>query len=354
MPLARQARYNPLMSELRKDPIVDRWVIIAKNRAERPLELAESAPAGRTTTADCPFCEGHERETTEEVLAVREAGSAANGPGWQVRVVTNLYPALTPGAAPFAPNPASLFDAQPALGAHEVVIEHPRHLIGTSDLSVEELTEVLLVYRDRLAALRALGRYVQPIVFKNVGAAAGASIEHAHSQIMALPLIPREIAAELESARRYHQNNRRCIYCQLLAAELSSCQRLVEPVANPAGARFVALSAYAARTPFETWVLPAEHQSDFEQLSPEGARELAAVMRAVVAKISAALDQPPYNYIIHTSSFDTFENDHYHWHIEIIPRVTKTAGFEWGTGLAINPVPPEEAAAIMRALHLAG
>jgi len=341
------------MPELRKDPIVDRWVIIAKNRAERPLELTEGEPARRTAIADCPFCEGHERETTEEVLAVRTSGTA-NGPGWRVRVVTNLYPALLPGAGAFAPNAEHLFDAQPARGAHEVVIEHPRHLLGTSDLTVDELTEVLLVYRERLAALRAMNRYRQPIVFKNVGAAAGASIEHAHSQIMALPLVPREIAAELESARRYHQHNRQCIYCQLLADELSSGQRVVYPTVNPAAARFVALSAYAARTPLETWVLPAEHQSDFELLSATGARELAAVMRAVVTKIDSALDRPAYNYIIHTTSFDTYANDHYHWHIEIIPRVTKTAGFEWGTGLAINPVPPEEAAAIMRALHLAG
>ncbi len=342
------------MPELRKDPIVDRWVIIAKNRAERPLELTEGEPARRTAIADCPFCEGHERETTEEVLAVRTSGSTANGPGWRVRVVTNLYPALLPGAGAFAPNAEHLFDAQPALGAHEVVIEHPRHLLGTGDLSVDELTEVLLVYRERLAALRAMKRYLQPIVFKNVGAAAGASIEHAHSQIMALPLVPREIAAELESARRYHQHNRQCSYCQLVADELSSGQRVIYPPANPPQTGFVALSAYAARTPFETWVLPAEHQSDFEQLSPAGARELAAVVRTVVAKIDAALDRPAYNYIIHTTSFDTYANDHYHWHIEIIPRVTKTAGFEWGTGLAINPVPPEEAAAIMRALHLAG
>lgn len=346
------------MPEFRKDPIVDRWVIIAKNRAERPLELAEGAPTRRTATTDCPFCEGHERETTEEVLAVRTAGTAANGPGWQVRVVTNLYPALLHDTGAFAPHAAPhaqpLLMSQPALGAHEVVIEHPRHLLGTSDLTVDELTEVLLVYRERLAALRAMNRYVQPIVFKNVGAAAGASIEHAHSQIMALPMVPREIAAELEAASRYHQHNRQCIYCQLLADELSSGQRLVIPEANSAGARFVALSAYAARCPYETWVLPREHQSDFEQLSPADARELAAVMRTVVTKIDAALDRPAYNYIIHTSPFDTFENDHYHWHIEIIPRVTKTAGFEWGTGLAINPVPPEEAAAIMRALHLAG
>jgi UDPglucose--hexose-1-phosphate uridylyltransferase len=342
------------MPELRKDPIVDRWVIIAKNRAQRPLELAEGESARRAALSDCPFCEGNERATTEEVLAIRAAGTSANGPGWQVRVVTNLYPALVASDAAFAPDASRLFDPQPALGAHEVVIEHPRHLLGTSDLTASELTEVLLVYRERLAALRAMNRYVQPIVFKNVGAAAGASIEHVHSQIMALPLVPREIAAEHESASRYHRQNRQCIYCQLLSAELSSGERLVLPVANSSHDRFVAISAYAARTPFETWVLPAEHHSDFESISAAGARELAAVMRSVVAKIDAALDRPAYNYIIHTSSFDTFENDHYHWHIEIIPRVTKTAGFEWGTGLAINPVPPEEAAAIMRALHLAG
>ncbi len=339
------------MPELRKDPIVDRWVIIAKNRAERPLELTEGTPS-RSVSA-CPFCEGNERATTAEVFALRSAGTRPDHPGWQVRVVNNKYPALFDHAD--APPPSTEpFVSHPAFGVHEVVIESPRHLLGTSDLSIDELAQVLLVYRERLATLRAQRRYVQPLVFKNVGAAAGASIEHIHSQLMALPLVPRELAAELSSAERHYRDRKRCIFCALLAEELSGGQRLVTTSADRLGRAFVALSAYAPRCPFETWILPAEHQSDFELLSPSAARELARVMRVVVAKIEAALDRPAYNYIIHTSPFDTYANDHYHWHIEIIPRVTKTAGFEWGTGLAINPVPPEEAAAIMRALHLAG
>ncbi len=340
------------MPELRKDPIVDRWVIIAKNRADRPQELADRV-LPRAAAASCPFCEGHEDETTREVAAYRAVGTADNGPGWRVRVVPNMYPALVPEGLPVSVN-RGMYQAMPALGAHEVIVESPRHLQSTSELSAEELSEVFWIYRERLLALRQDERLVQPLIFKNVGAAAGASIEHLHSQLTALPIVPVETSLMLGGAEAFYRSRGQCVYCTILAEELSGGKRVVTRSTEAGSAGFVAFCPFASRSPFETWIVPLAHASHYETLSREAAAELARVMKVVLAKIEAALDHPAYNYIIHTGSFDTPSLDHYHWHIEIIPRVTKTAGFEWGTGFFINPVPPEEAATIMRSLHFAG
>lgn len=340
------------MPELRKDPIVGRWVIIAENRAERPQELVEGE-ASPADPSECPFCAGREACTTPEIASYRAAGTAADSPGWRVRTVPNKYPALESiGVA--EPHGQGLFQGLSGVGVHEVIIESPRHLRGTQDLSIAELAEVLAMYRDRLVALASDKRLVYPMIFKNVGAAAGASLEHTHSQLIATPIVPINVAEELAGAEAYFQTSGQCVYCALLASEREQRQRLVEQ--SPAGdsTGFVAFCPYAARFPFETWVLPAQHASRYETLSDSDCTELARVMRVVLAKIDAALDRPAYNYIIHTAPFDTNANDHYHWHMEIIPRVTKTAGFEWGTGFYINPVSPEEAAATMRAHHFAG
>ena len=345
------------MPELRKDPIVDRWVIIAKDRAGRPQELADrSLP--RTASAACPFCEGQEDETTREIAAYRTAGTVANGPGWRVRVVPNMYPALTPGGEPVA-SARGMYTAMPAVGAHEVIIESPRHLRSTTELTADELAEVFWIYRERLLALREVDGLVQPLIFKNVGGAAGASIEHLHSQLTVLPMVPVETNQVMAGAEAFYRSRGLCVYCAMLSEELSGGERLVARSAGSDSvgadsAGFVAFCPFAARSPFETWIVPLAHASHYETLSRAGAAELARVMKVVLAKIEAALDHPAYNYIIHSGSFDTSPLDHYHWHIEIIPRVTKTAGFEWGTGCFINPVPPEEAATMMRSLHFAG
>jgi UDPglucose--hexose-1-phosphate uridylyltransferase len=340
------------MPELRKDPIVDRWVIIAKDRADRPQELTDrSVP--RSSAASCPFCEGHEDETTREIAASRAAGTTANGPGWRVRVVPNKYPALVPDGMPVAGN-RGMYQVMPAVGVHEVIIESPRHLRSTTELSVDALAEVFWIYRERLLALRNDERLVHPLIFKNVGSAAGASIEHLHSQLTALPIMPIETSLTLAGAEEFYRSHGQCVYCAILAEELAAGERLVARSAASGSACFAAFCPFASRSPFETWIVPLDHASHFETLTREGAVELARVMKNVLAKIETALDHPAYNYIIHTGSFDTSSQDHYHWHIEIIPRVTKTAGFEWGTGFFINPIPPEEAATIMRSLHFAG
>ena len=329
------------MSEMRKDPIVGRWVIMAPSRADRPnafVRTAASDPA-----ASCPFCEGHEQETPSEVLAYREPGAQRDGPGWRVRVVPNKYPALDlHGTAERRTD--GIYDTIPGVGAHEVIIESPQHLARTSELSVEQLAEVFAAYRQRLVHWKQDPRLAYGMVFKNVGVEAGASLEHTHSQLIVTPIVPIDVCEELSGALEFYERRGRCVYCEMICRELSDGVRVVQETPN-----FLALSPFAARFAFETWVLPKTHSSHYESAREDGMIELAALMKQVLTKIEAALDRPAYNYILHTAPFDTADVSHYHWHIEVIPSLTKPAGFEWGSGFFINPVPPEDATAFLRA-----
>ncbi len=331
------------MSELRKDPIVGGWVIVAKNRAKRPIELSDGA-ALRPRSGLCPFCEGHEQHTPHEIAAYRASGTHRDRPGWRVRVVPNKFPALEV-EGDLGKRGQGMYDMMQGVGAHEVIIESPEHLVSTTQLSVDHLRDVLLIYRDRLADLKKDQRLVYGMVFKNVGAAAGASLEHTHSQLIVTPIVPINVAEEIAGSGAFFRYRGRCVFCDMIEQELSFEKRIVFD--SPG---FVAFCPFAARFPFETWILPTAHASHFETLSRSAAEELARVLRRVLDKIETALDHPAYNYIIHTAPFDTQSLAHYHWHIEIIPRVTKTAGFEWGSGFYINPVPPEDAATFMRDL----
>ncbi len=332
------------MSDLRKDPIVGRWVIIAKNRAKRPNELNDGLL--ERASGFCPFCEGHETHTPGEIVAYRQAGTPRDAPGWRVRVVPNKFPALEI-EGDLNKRGQGLYDLMNGVGAHEVIIESPRHLRSTAELDDATLGDVFWIYRERLLDLKRDTRLLHGMVFKNVGAAAGASLEHIHSQLIVTPIVPISVVEEIEGSHAFYRYRGRCVFCDMIEQELAFEQRIVFD--SPG---FVAFCPFAARFPFETWIVPTTHASHYETLSRGGADELARVIRRVMQKIEAALDRPAYNYIIHTAPFDTQALDHYHWHIEIIPRVTKTAGFEWGTGFYINPVPPEEAATFMRDLEL--
>jgi len=228
-----------------------------------------------------------------------------------------------------------------------VIIESPKHLVSTSQLRDEELREVLWVYRDRLVDLKKDRRLVYGMIFKNVGAAAGASLEHTHSQLIVTPIVPINVWEEMSGSLEFYNYRGRCVYCDMIQQELAGEKRIVVD-----GPGFVAFCPFASRFPFETWVLPKIHSSHYENIQKNGVDELSGVIRQVIAKIEAALDRPAYNYIIHTAPFDTPELGHYHWHIEIMPSLTKAAGFEWGTGFYINAVPPEEAAAFLRDVEI--
>jgi UDPglucose--hexose-1-phosphate uridylyltransferase len=324
------------MPELRKDPIVGRWVIIATDRARRPI--ARKAEAAAPPGSLCPFCEGQEDKTPNEILAYRERPTRPNERGWRVRVVPNKFPALQV-EGDLNKRGEGIYDKMNGIGAHEVIIECPHHEVTMANLKEENIREVLWVYRDRLVDLKKDPRLVYGMLFKNVGAAAGASLDHTHSQLIVTPIVPINVWEEMTGALEFFNYRGRCIYCDMVQQELGTEKRVVLDTPN-----FVSFAPFASRFPFETWILPKNHNSHFENIQKTEVDELGTVLKTILLKLESALDKPAYNYIIHTSPFDTQSLPHYHWHIEIIPRLTRVAGFEWGTGFYINPVPPEQAA----------
>jgi UDPglucose--hexose-1-phosphate uridylyltransferase len=338
------------MAELRRDTIVGRMVIIAPERAARPHEFVDRPQTERP--ADCPFCEGSEVETPGELAAVRDRATTPNGPGWRVRVVPNKYPAVEPLPLDGEPESEPRTSARGviAVGVHEVIIESPRHLVGTGSLSVDELTDVLKVYRERLLVHRAAGRVQYVQIFKNVGEAAGASIEHLHSQLIGTEFVPPAIVEEVKSCRDFHARTGRCAFCGLIDYELRAAERVVAATET-----FMAFCPYASRFPYEVWVLPRVHAYRFEDaddaLLAAAARTLHGVLRGIEKLLaSSGLGSVGYNYVLHSAPFDMPASEHYHWHIEVLPRAVKQAGYEWSTGVHINPVAPEDAAATLREL----
>jgi len=332
------------MPELRKDPIVGRWVIIAPDRAQRPEDFTQEFKS--QDGQFCPFCEGHESATPHEILAFRPPDSDANGTGWRVRVVPNRFPALQV-EGDLNKRGDGIYDLMNGIGAHEVIIECPQHETNPARLPLDNHREVLWAYRERLVDLRRDPRLVHGLIFKNKGAPAGASLEHSHSQLIVTPVVPISVSEEMTGSLEFYNYRGRCIYCDMVRQELDNSGRIVLDTPH-----FVAFCPYASRFPFETWIVPKHHASHFEDITRNETEGLARILKNVLDKLEVALDDPPYNYVIHTAPFDGGELAHYHWHIEIFPRLTRVAGFEWGSGFYINPVQPEEAAKFLRDVEI--
>jgi len=328
------------MHEIRIDAITGCEVIIADQRSRRPLEFAE-VPRGKAGFV-CPFCESREGETSEEVLAVRQPGTAPNSPGWRVRVVKNLYPALTEG--PLSPPDESLLAAQPAAGGHEVVIESPRHVTSISQVSVADYVDVLWCFRERLRWWRDDASLPYAMFFKNVGAAGGASLQHSHSQIVALPFVPQAVQLEHYRAEEYFARHRRTAMSAVIDAETEAGTRMLSE-----GAQFASFCPFASRFAYEMWIAPRRPQPQFALMEDSELDALAAILHDAICRLDAHLNRPAYNVVLHTFRFDTKQADYYHWHIRIAPRTAKIAGFELGTGCYFNSMPPEEAAKALRA-----
>ncbi|MFO7905823.1 MAG: DUF4931 domain-containing protein [Pirellulaceae bacterium] len=330
------------MWQFRKDPLSDRWVVCAEGRDERPNEYPGNG--GRRTSSRCPFCAGHEEDTPPQIAAYGTEMPAGAGrtPDWLVRVVPNKYPAFHPGGDP-AVREGDLYAGARPVGAQEVIVESPRHVASLTQLTDEEVTLVLRAYRDRMLARRRSGHYRYVLAFKNVGPRAGASLEHSHSQLIAMPRVPGEVAREVAAAQRLYHQHQACFFCRVIRDEQTRGHRWVAE-----SRRFLATCPYASRMPYEMWILPRAHAAHFEDQDNAELVELAIFLREMIGKLESLHGDLAYNYFIHTIPFDTGSSCHYHWHIEIIPRLTTTAGFEWGAGYTINPVPPEQAATILR------
>ncbi len=329
------------MPELRKDPISDRWVIIANDRVRRPGDFVRQSVPNVPSEHPCPFCPGNEDKTPPELLAHR-SGSGANQPGWSLRVVPSKYPVLRV-EGDLEREGDGLFDRMEGIGAHEIVIESPEHALSMTELAESSIEQVLWAFRDRARDLRNDRRLRYVMMFKNYGEAAGAHLEHSHSQLIALPVVPKRVQEELDVAKRYYDFKERCIFCDMIRQEMKAGVRVVTETDQ-----FLVVEPYAARFPFETWILPKKHQSHFEESGAPQLNNLAWVLKTTLRKLERSLERPPFNLLVHTAPLQDTSCPHYHWHIEIIPKLTRMAGFEMGTGFYINPTPPEESARFLR------
>lgn len=319
--------------ELRRDPICGRAVLVAPARAQRPVVLSGHAPRHRTNGErhPCPFCPGQEHQTPDELFALRDPGTAPNGPGWLLRVVPNMYPAVRA-------------TSDGAHGSAEVLIDCPEHHDSPTELPAERLADVFRAYRERMLALALDARLEHVAVFKNVGAEAGASLGHTHSQLIATTVIPELMRAELAGAEAHFAATGRCAFCDLIARELESGERVIARTE-----RFVAVAAYAPRFAYELWVLPVAHAPRYEALTDSESHELAGLVKRVLVALDAAQECPAYNWFVHTTPLRAGAPGHYHWHLEVLPRTSRPAGLEWGFGCHITTARPETAAAELRA-----
>lgn len=329
------------MPELRKDPVLGRWIIISRERQKRPTDFLIDEP--KVIGGFCPLCPGNESSTPPEIIALRNgAPSASNTSDWQVRVVPNKYPALIIEGA-LDKQGVGLYDRMNGIGAHEVIIETPGHNDLFSEISLSHMSLVFKSFRDRLTDLQRDERFHYVMIFKNHGKAAGASLEHSHSQLIALPVLPRMIVSELSGAQSYYHYKDRCIFCDIIRQEIEQEVRIV--CQNDS---FICIAPFAPRTPFEMWILPKVHTSGYCNLSDSSLFDLSQVFSESLRRLNCCIPGVPYNFVLHTQPLRSGELKHYHYHFEIVPKLTSIAGFEWGTGFYINPLPPEEAAKFLR------
>jgi len=330
------------MGQFRRDPLTGRWVIINTDEIKSPGDFKIDKVAKKG--GPCPFCYGSENMTPPEIMAFRQNATAPNTPGWSVRVVPNKYPALRV-EGDLAKEGVGMFDKMNGIGAHEVIIETPDHFREIPDLEYSDVESVVSAYKYRCLDLKKDTRLKYLLLFKNYGFSAGASLEHGHTQLIALPIVPKRVSEALKGAARYYSYKDRCVFCDMVSQELEEKERIV--LENDI---FLAYCPFVSRFPYETRIIPKRHLSDFASITKEEIAGFARILKDVMKKIKIVLEDPPYNVVIHTSPIDGHEwaRQDYHWHCDIMPKLGKVAGFEWGSGFYINPTPPEIAAESLR------
>lgn len=324
------------MSTLRQDPTTRQWVILAPKRASRPHDqVAIPRPAMPTHDPACPFCPGNEEQTPPEISRVPDHP-------WQVRVVPNLYAALSGDGETERSGPP-MFREMPGVGAAEVVVESPAHDARLDEMSSNEVEHVLRVWRERYRALMAQDPIQTVIVFKNFGALAGTSLAHAHSQILGMPVFSPRLLRRMDIASQYFDATGHCLYDDMVEAEREAAERVV----TERGC-FVSFEPYASGSPFETWIAPICHASSYGDLRDDQIPDLAWTLSHTLRAMRYACGDPDFNLIIYSAPMNGQADDVFLWHMKIIPRLTSPAGFELGSGMGINTVAPEDAAALLR------
>ncbi|MBI5873593.1 MAG: galactose-1-phosphate uridylyltransferase [Candidatus Omnitrophica bacterium] len=324
------------MSELRRDPIVGRWVIVDVENPKAPQDFLVE-PHHYEDSTNCPFCYGNEYMTPPEIQAFRHEKTLINRAGWQVRVVPNKFPALQI-EGDLDRRGIGLFDMTNGIGAHEVIIETPYHTKDIPDLELDEIEKILEMYCMRFKDLEKDKRFKYIMLFKNFGSSAGATIDHNHTQLIALPMIPKNVLEEITGASKYYEYRDRCIFCDIIRQELEEKERILSQNKN-----FISFCPYVSRSPFETWIMPRAHKLSYCEISKEEIGDLAKMLKEVLRRMKVALGDPSYNFILHTAPINSEERPGYHWHIEVMPRLSRIAGFEWGTGFYAVATPPEVA-----------
>ncbi len=331
------------MSEFRQNPANHDWIILATERAKRPDSFKSKEPRVQRPKMDpaCIFCEGNEEKTTGEIWADR-GNTAPNAKGWKIRVIPNKFPAVQSDVR-LERIVEGIYRKVCGYGKHEVIIETPSHDLCFGNMNVNDVYGVLITYKMRLAQLMKDPHIQLVMIFENHGKRAGASQEHAHSQIIAVPIIPNHIRNEIDAGRNYTDDNGTCVYCDMIKEEIEKKARIVLETAH-----FVAFEPFASRTPFETWIVPKRHESSFEHITDDELLDLAGALGDTMAKLYNGLDDPDYNLMIHTAPRQEDPADYYHWHIQIVPKLTTPAGFELGTGIYINSAVPADSAKFLR------
>lgn len=325
------------MSTLRQDPTTRQWAVLAPRRGSRPHDpVVIPRPVLPVREPECPFCPGNESQTPPEVLRT------PRGPDWHVRVVPNMYAALA-GEGPPRRTGSPMFREMPGVGSHEVVIESPRHDARLDEMSQGEVAQVVGVWRSRYRDLIARPEVRAAVVFKNFGALAGTSLTHPHSQVVATPVFLPRLLRRLDVATRYFDEHGVCVYDDVIAAEREAGVRLVQECGT-----FLSIAPFAANSPYETWVLPSFHQGSFGDLADDDMDDLACILIHTLRAIRQACGDPDYNLVLYSAPTNGHTDEVFHWHIKILPKMSTPAGFEIGSAMSINTVPPEEAAEALR------
>lgn len=333
------------MPELRLNVITREWVIIATERAKRPEDFKNSHIIEKSPPppylATCPFCPGNERKTSKERFRSGDTN------GWKIRVVENKYPALSSTEERKWTPDGGIRKTVSGAGIHEVIIENPLHNMNLGLMEPKDVEEIVGVYKTRFIEAHRDPRVEHVIVFKNYGEAAGTTLEHPHSQLIATPVVPVQFRDRVQSAMHYFDDTGDCLFCTVLKKDREDGSRVVIDTRH-----FMTFIPYAALSPFHTWIFPKRHSASFASITEDEVRDLAHHLRTVLAKFYHGLEDPDYNYVIRSSRPEDEGNNYCHWYLSIVPRITKAAGFELGSGMFINTSLPEKNAEFLRTFKL--
>ncbi|MBI4685373.1 MAG: galactose-1-phosphate uridylyltransferase [Nitrospirae bacterium] len=334
------------MHELRKDPLLNRWVAVQFD--SKPPEYYNFEEENEKEHS-CILCAGREKETPSEITAIRNKGSQPNDSGWLARVIPNPNPILRI-EGDLGRRGIGMYDKMNSIGANEIIVETPEHDKRPEDMGLEQMVRVVTLYKERVADLEKDSRLRYALIYKNSGKEAGAVYTHSHSQIIATPIIPMRVKDELDGAKKYYAYKERCIFCDMMREELRYGDRVIFETKN-----FIAFCPYVPRFSFEFWILPKRHSCAFQEIYAEELEDFGLMILSMIKKLRSVLKNTPYNYIIHTAPNRIPRRDHwhtlgedFHWHVEVAPRLMRISGFEWGTGFYVVTTSPEDAAKYLR------